>query len=191
MLSGEDAQYMRAMTESLFMEGAVGRVRYTNTLLSGPDVSDTLDPDFVLKPRIGAGYWPGEGLDGHSYAATMLETVSNFNPLEEQKTLRQFILAAHIGEAALARYDELEEANPQVRDFRRQFGPLLMPATIDRCVANRAPFSYLLKGTVVQSELIRPGTQQAFLYYPLGITPKNALASLRGAVKRAQKEEMI
>lgn len=188
-LSAEGNEHLRNFTDRLFRGEAIGGIRYANSVVSGPGVNDTFDPEVVFEPRIAAGYWPGDGLEGHSYAATALAELPGINPDDERIALRKLILGAYIGEAALARYQYFVSTNPLIEKLKQTTGGLLVPTMLELCSTQRIPFTFMVSASVVKSEVIPIGDTAAHIYYPVGISPKTALANIRQSVLQAQQNE--
>ena len=188
-LSAEGNEHLRNFTDRLFRDEVIGGIPYANSVVSGPGVNDTFDPEVVFEPRIAAGYWPGDGLEGHSYAATALAELPGINPDDERIALRRLILGAYIGEAALARYQYFVSTNPLVEKLKETTGGLLVPTMLDLCATKNIPFAFLVSGPTGESTKRPAGDKTACIFYPLGISPKTALANLRQSVLRAQQNE--
>ena len=188
------AEYITGLSMSLFRGEQFHEIRYFNSIVSGPGVNDTYDPDFVMRPTLAAGYWPGGVFDGGSYAAAAIggSPAGNLEVGEERLFLRRLVLESSIGGAALERYRRsMDSAPDEVKLLVRSLGGMAVPNVLEICEALDAPFSYLITGPVVRSKVIPAGERVATLYYPGGISPKPALANLRRVVRQMELEETL
>jgi hypothetical protein len=190
-ISAAGAEELSNLQQALYQGQPFRGVRYFNTMVSGPGLNDNLDPDLVYEPSIAAGYWPGAGFEGNSYAAVRLTESKGLTATDELVKVRQIILGAHIGESALDRYEIFLKSNPSIADLAKNAGSLLIPSLIDMCALKNNPFVFLVTGAVVQSNVMPIGDNIASIYYPLGMRPKSALTNLRQAVLRTQREETL
>lgn len=188
-------EYITDLSMSLFREGQYRGIQYLNSIVSGPGVNDEYDPDFELRPRLAAGYWPGGFLDTEGvYAATLLggPAPDELALGRDRLFLRRLILESSIGAAALERYRRTEESMPVLqRTFVQGLGGFAVPAAMDVCKLMDAPFCYLVAGPVTKSEVIPFGQRVATLYYPAGVSPRPALANLRRVVRDMQRSEIL
>jgi len=192
-LSPDESQYILDLSTTLFRGAPVNGIRYDNSLVSGPGVDDTYDPDMLFKPILATGYWPDGGFGGRSYAATQIgEPVgSTFDANEERLFLRRLITGSSVGAAALERYVQYARSKPELQLIKQMFGDLVVPEVVEVCRVRQSPFSYMIVGPVLRSETIPVGNRVAFLYYPSGVSPKTSLAHLRRAVRNTELEEML
>lgn len=187
-------EYMANLSRTLFRGEQFQGIRYFNSIVTGPGVDDAYDPDFEFRPTLVAGYWPGGFLGGGSYAAAVIGEMptSNLALGEERLFLRELITHSSIGAAALERYrHSVDSSPPDVRLLLQNLGSLAVPAMLEICRERDAPFSCLITGPVVRSNVMAAGERVASLYYPGGIPPRSALANLRLVVKRMELEETL
>lgn len=181
-------QHTAAVLEELRLTGSVGVVRYNNILMTCPSITtDEFDPDMQINHVSAALFWPtGHPAWESEENAPSVETckfgeADDSTMATETMTMRQVLLRASLGDAALKRI------HPSVRQERRIFTAVyggMDEAVLDGlCEVSRTPLGVCIVSEVLQSDIIPVDSRTAHLFYPVSGSPQQVLKRFKRAVE--------
>jgi len=183
------------IAEELRQTFSINRQPYSNIVLATthPDFVDTYDPDIVVEREALTLYWPsGSPVHDRHFETISLQTseegASTAELAAETSAIREAILGASIGEAALGRVPA--EMREYWEDFKtRHIAPILFAR--DSCALLGLPLALCQTSRILRSELAPVGARMMHLWYPEYVSPKPVLATLKKVVRDVIAEETI
>lgn len=182
-----------SVLQRLLYQNRVNNIPYASITLTCPElVTDVSDPEALIQRESMALLWT----KGHPTD----ESVGNFEVVrdgepdtaamaESTRLMRQLVLGASIGEAALGR------VSPAVRRIQEDY-ELLQPGRAaltmaDMCSQVRAPFGVCQLGEVVAGSVMPEGAKHAMLWYPVYVPAQSVLDKFKETVQGIIRDETV
>lgn len=182
------------VAHELLREATVRGNPYCNIAVSTnhPEFVDTFDPHATTKDESLTIYWPGSkpGDSTRNFETVSFipegEEWSNAKTADHIRTVREAILGASIGQAALDRVPAT--LRQYWEDVRAQAGvPILAARSL--CELRGVPLALCQTSGIVKSDVAEEGKKVMHLWYPNYLSPKPVLGTLKKAVQSIIDQE--
>jgi hypothetical protein len=193
--SQSEADLINSLVEGVGFNESYRGIFYNNSLLTGPGITDTYDPNMIAEIYHVGALWPGGvyfGNQNREFISTMFDDGSELTDAQvssEMLFTRDLILGSSISDETMARYEK--SVSRTDLNLIKSLGYNATVYTREQCIVRGAPSVVLFISRVLESEIIQPGEKLASVQYPSSMMPKPALVQLKGAIKRVIKDETI
>lgn len=183
---------MSRVVSSFFSGQPYKGVVYSNLQMYGPNISEDVDPDCLIKPVSFSTFWPGgiQYAEQRVFGSFLLAPSAGRTDYSKISQIRKTLLSLELSKRALRRWSGIKaDYDATYREPEQSTNDWMVPVA---CEVSNVPFASAVLSEVISHRRITAGQTIAHLYFPAMMNnPRLALQVLQATQRNVITEEQL